>query len=59
MQETEEKQVGPLGWRRKWEPTPVFLPGESDGQRSLAEYRLQNTGGCKELDTNEVTQHTH
>ena len=23
------------GWRRKWQPTPVFLPGESQGQRSL------------------------
>ena len=22
-------------WRRKWQPTPVFLPGESHGQRSL------------------------
>ena len=25
----------PLSWRRKWQPTPVFLPGESHGQRSL------------------------
>ena len=25
-------------WRRKWQPTPVFLPGESHGQRSLADY---------------------
>ena len=25
-------------WRRKWQPTPVFLPGESNGQRSLAGY---------------------
>ena len=25
-------------WRRKWLPTPVFLPGESNGQRSLAGY---------------------
>ena len=25
-------------WRRKWQPTPVFLPGESHGQRSLAGY---------------------
>ena len=24
-----------LDWRRKWQPTPVFLPGESQGQRSL------------------------
>ena len=27
-------------WRRKWQPTPVFLPGESHGQRSLAGYSL-------------------
>ena len=27
-----------LHWRRKWQPTPVFLPGESHGQRSLAAY---------------------
>ena len=25
-------------WRRKWQPTPVFLPGESHGQRSLVGY---------------------
>ena len=46
--------VGKIPWRRKWKPTPVFLPGESHGQRSLV--------GCsakdhKQLDTTE--QHTH
>ena len=30
--------VGTIPWRRKWQPTPVFLPGESGGQRSLAGY---------------------
>ena len=30
--------VGEILWRRKWQPTPVFLPGESHGQRSLAGY---------------------
>ena len=30
--------VGKFPWRRKWQPTPVFLPGESQGQRSLAGY---------------------
>ena len=35
-------------WRRKWQPTPVFLPGESHGQRSLAGYSLW---GHKETDT--------
>ena len=27
--------VGKIPWRRAWQPTPVFLPGESHGQRSL------------------------
>ena len=37
-------------WRRVWQPTPVFLPGEPHGQRSLAGY---STWGRKELDTTE------
>ena len=41
-------------WRRKGQPTPVFLPGESHGQRSLAGH---GPWGCKELDTTEVTKH--
>ena len=28
--------VGKIPWRREWQPTPVFLPGESHGERSLA-----------------------
>ena len=44
--------VRKIPWRRKWKPTPVFLPGESHGQRSLADYGPQ---GRKELDTTEVT----
>ena len=39
-------------WRRAWQPTPVFLPGESHGQRSLAAY---SPCGCKALDTTEHT----
>ena len=35
-------------WRRKWQPTPVFLPGKSHGQRSLAGYRVH--GVAKESD---------
>ena len=31
--------VGKIPWRRKWQPTPVLLPGESHGQRSLEGYR--------------------
>ena len=30
--------VGKIPWRRKWQPTPVFLPGESLGQKILASY---------------------
>ena len=37
-------------WRRKWQPTPVFLPGESHGRRSLVGYSPQ---GRKESDTTE------
>jgi len=37
-------------WRSKWQPTPVFLPEKSHGQRSLAGYCPQ---GHKELDTTE------
>ena len=43
-------------WRTEWLPTPVFLSGEFQGQRSLAGYSLW---GCKELDTNEWLTHTH
>ena len=35
--------VGKIPWRRKWQPTPVFLPGESHGQRSLAGYSPQES----------------
>ena len=37
-------------WRRKWQPTPVFSPGEFHGQRSLTGY---SSWGCKESDTTE------
>ena len=37
-------------WRRKWQPTPVFLPGKSHGQRNLVGY---SPWGPKELDTTE------
>ena len=38
--------------RRAWQPTPVFLPGESHGQRNLAGY---SSWGPKESDTTEAT----
>ena len=42
--------VRKIPWRRKWQPTPVFLPGDSHGWKSLEGYSPQ---GHKELDTTE------
>ena len=54
MQETQETNVRSLGWedswKEKWQPTPVFSPEASHGQRSLAGYSPQ---GHKEPDTTE------
>ena len=44
-----------MPWRRKWQPTPVFLPGEFYGQRSLVGY---SPWGCKELDMTERLTNT-
>ena len=43
--------VRKIPWRRKWQPTPVFLPGECHGQRSLASY--SSPRGLIESDTTE------
>ena len=55
MQETQEMQVQSLGQEdpleEVWQPTPVFLPGESHGQRSLEGYGLQ---GHEESDMTDV-----
>ena len=48
--------VRKIPWKRTWQPTPVFLPGESHEQRSLAGYSSQC---CVESDMTEATQHTH
>ena len=62
--------VGKIPWRRKWQPSPVFLPGESHGQRSLGGYsplesesqtHLSNwvhTCACVDVHTHTHT-HTH
>ena len=42
--------VGKIRWRRHWQPTPVFMPGKSHGQRSLMGY---SPWGRKESDTTE------
>ena len=48
--------VGKIPWSRKWQATPVLLPGESHGQRSLAGY---SPGGRKESDMTENEYTTH
>jgi len=42
--------VRKIPWMGIWQPTPVFLPAKSNGQRSLAGY---SSWGCRELDTTE------
>ena len=44
--------VGKIPWRGKWQPTLLFLPGESHGQKSLVGY---SSVGHKELDMTEAT----
>ena len=44
--------VGKIPWRRAWQPTLLFLPGDIHGQRSLGGYGPQ---GHQESDTMEVT----
>ena len=57
MQETQEPRldpwVGKIPWRRAWQPTPVFLPGESCGQRRLLGHTPR---GHKESDRTEVAE---
>ena len=48
--------VRKIPWRRAWQSTPVFLPGEAHRQRSLVGYSPQ---GPKASDTTEVTEHAH
>ena len=53
MRETRVQSLGRedmISWRRKWQPTPVFLPGKSHGRKSLVGYSLW---GRKDLDTTE------
>ena len=65
MQATKRCEFDPwvrrIPWRRAWQPIPVFLPGESHGQRSLVGHSLK---GLRESDMTErlstqVHTHTH
>ena len=42
-----------MHWRRKWQPTPVFLPGESQGRGNLVGYSPQ----CQRVGHDSVTEH--
>ena len=48
--------AGKIPWRRTWQPTPIFLPGEFHGWRSLVGY---STWGRKESDTTERLHFTY
>ena len=56
----QKTRVWFLGWEdpleKEWQPTPVFLPGKSHGDRSLAGY---SPWGCKEPDTTGQLVYTH
>ena len=49
--------VGKIAWRRAWHPTPIFLPGESHGQRRLVGYRPWVTQSWTRLK--QLSMHTH
>ena len=46
--------VEKIPWRREWQPTPVFLPVKSHGQRSLAGC---SPCGCNKLDPTKASEH--
>ena len=55
MPETQVRSLGQEDFLKEaWQPTPVFLSGESHGQRNLAGYSTQ---GHKESDTTEANEH--
>ena len=53
-EEMQDTWVRKIPWRRAWQPTPVFLPGESNGQRILVGY---SPWGREESDTTVATEH--
>ena len=56
MQEMQVRSwFGKIPWSRKWQPTPVFLPGKFYGQKSLAGYCT----GLQTVRPDWVTKHTH
>ena len=56
-----DPRVGKIPWRRKWQPSPVFLPGESHGQRSPVGYGpwgRKESDMTEQLNSNKDTQET-
>ena len=49
--------VGKTSWRRKWQPTPVFLHGEFHGQKSLVGYSPSSRKELDMLSTEDTTHH--
>ena len=55
--DTGDPWIGKIPWRRKWQPIPAFVPGESHGQRSLVGY---SPWARKKSDmTEHLSTHTH
>ena len=52
----EDLWVGKIPWGKKWQPTPIFLPRKSHGQRSLASY---SPWGHKELDITQLLKNNN
>ena len=56
MQETQVQSLSrKIPWRRKWQPTPVFLSGKSHAQRSLVGYSRDESDTTELLTTNTFT----
>ena len=55
--ETGNPWVGKIPWKRAWQPTPVFLPGESPRTEKLG--RLQSMGSHRESDMTEQLSTAH
>ena len=59
MRHVFDPWAGKIPWRRTWQPTPVFLPGKSHGQRSLAGYRPGDYKSQTQLSNKTTYTHTH
>ena len=55
----DARDMGWIPWRRKWQPTPVFLPGKFYGQRSLAGYSSWDHKESHITDLTHTHTHTH